>query len=116
MCRNSLENMTYEFVPASLAGSSMSSSSYLDSLLDGGKWLYTCCIEECCFQDLFKIVHSILNKHMHTKLYFKIDILDKNQHERKATSFIYYNNYVPIFCSIFALDFEEKYVEFTNNI
>ena len=26
----------------------------------GGKWPYSCCFVECCFQDLFNIAHSIL--------------------------------------------------------
>ena len=35
-------------------------SSYLDGLWDGGKWPLSCCLVECCFQNLFKIVRSIL--------------------------------------------------------
>ena len=26
----------------------------------GGRWSYSCCFVECCFQDLFSIAHSIL--------------------------------------------------------
>ena len=28
----------------------------------GGKWLYSCCFMECCFQDLFSITRSILGQ------------------------------------------------------
>ena len=54
------ENITYELVLASPAVSCMFGSSNFDSFCDGGRWLFSCCFVGCCFQDLFKIAHSIL--------------------------------------------------------
>ena len=44
--RSSFENITYEFVLASLVVLCMSCSSYLDGLWDGSKWLYYCWLIE----------------------------------------------------------------------
>ena len=52
-------NVTYVFVLVSLAVSCNSCSSCM-VLEMGGKWPYCNCFVGCCFQDLFKISHSIL--------------------------------------------------------
>ena len=48
----------YKFVSASPAISRVSGSSW-KVCEKGDKWQYSCCIGRCCFQDLFKIAHSI---------------------------------------------------------
>ena len=38
----------------------------------GGKWPYTCCLLQCCYQDLFKIARSILVKNTCILFYFHL--------------------------------------------
>ena len=53
-----LWNVTYEIVINSPAVSGMSGMV----CKMGGKWLYSCCFERCCFQDLLNIARNILDK------------------------------------------------------
>ena len=48
--RGPLENAADMFVLAPSAVSHMSCSFNLNSLGEGGRWLYSCCFVECCFQ------------------------------------------------------------------
>ena len=53
--RGPQEYITYELIPTSPAVSRMSGSLILIVFVMGGRWMYSCCL-----QDLFNIAHSIL--------------------------------------------------------
>ena len=54
--------VAHELVLTSPAVSCMSCSYDLNDFSDGGRWPYSCCFVQCCFQDLFNMACSIFSQ------------------------------------------------------